>query len=186
MVLRQLAKKRKNRGKSHGFTLVELMTVVAITGILATIAVFLVRKHFQDAKTLDAMSVVQAIRGGQESLRSENGTYLDCSSTSGLWYPATPDGKIRGWVPSSHADLTCWRQLGVSPSTSTQFGFKTFAGSTGAISVTLDIASPPTWPAAVDPWYVIEAGGDRDQDGTFSYLLAASLNGEVYVENDGE
>jgi prepilin-type N-terminal cleavage/methylation domain-containing protein len=186
MALLHFAKRRRNYGQSRGFTLVELLTVVAITGVLATIAVFLVRKHFQEAKTLDAMSVVQAIRGGQESHRSENGAYLDCSSTSGLWYPATPDGKTRSWVPSTHADLACWRQLGISASTSTQFGFKTFAGSTGTISAVLDVASPPTWPAATDPWYIIEAGGDRDQDGQFSYLLAASLNGEVYVENDTE
>ena len=162
------------------------MTVVAITGVLATIAVFLVRKHFQDAKTLSGMSVIQAIRSGQESFRSENGSYLDCSTASGLWFPATPDGKMRGWIPSTHADLACWRQLGVSLSTTTQFGFKTFAGNTGTVAATLDIASPPTWPAATDAWYIIEGGADRDSDTKFSYLLAASFNGEVYVENDGE
>lgn len=163
------------------------MTVVAITGILAAIAVVLVRKHFQAAKTLEAMNIVHAIRGGQESHRAEVGAYLDCSSASGKWYPATPDGFGRGWVPAEHTDLACWRRLGVSSATSTQFGFKTFAGYPGTISVDLDVADSPTWPnPAPDPWYVIQAGGDRDQDGTFSYLLAASFNGEVYVENDGE
>jgi type IV pilus assembly protein PilA len=162
------------------------LTVVAITGVLATVAVMLVRKHFEAAKTLDAMTLVQAIRGGQESHRAEVGAYLDCSSTSGKWYPATPDGKGRTWVPVAHTDLPCWRRLGVSTATTTQFGFKTFAGYPGTISIAVDVADPPTWPVAADPWYVIEAAGDRDRDGKFSYLLAASFNGEVYVENDGE
>ena len=47
----------------------------------------------------------------------------------------------------------------------------------------------PTWPAAstlTDPWYVIQVAGDRDQDTIFSRLIAASFNGEVHIENDGE
>ena len=37
-----------------------------------------------------------------------------------------------------------------------------------------------------DSWYVIQAAADNDQDGIFCVVVGASLNGEVYVENEGE
>ena len=75
MAVLHLAKRRRKRAQSHGFTLVELLTVVAITGVLATIATFMVRKHFADAKTTEAVAIIQSIRAAQESRRAETGTY---------------------------------------------------------------------------------------------------------------
>jgi type IV pilus assembly protein PilA len=37
-----------------------------------------------------------------------------------------------------------------------------------------------------EPWYVIKARGDRDEDGTPALFLASSLRGEIYHENDTE
>lgn len=198
MALRRSAKKRANRGKSHGFTLVELMTVVAITGVLAMIGTFMVRKHFANAKTAEAIAIIQAIRGAEESRRAETGTYQSCSFAAGTpWYPATPDGVYRAWKNPSHADWEAWKQLGVSRPEGTQFGFLVKAG-TGA--KTLDttgtiVASPipqaltsdkPIWTTPNEPWYVIQAAGDRNKNGVYSRLLAASFNGELYTENDAE
>ena len=47
----------------------------------------------------------------------------------------------------------------------------------------------PPWPAAdkqTEPWFVIQAMADTDGDGEKSWFVAGSLNGEVYVENEGE
>jgi type IV pilus assembly protein PilA len=199
MGLRHLAAHCRNRELNRGFTLVELLVVVTITGVLATIGTLLVRKHFNDAKTTEALAVIQALRVAEESRRAETGLYQNCSATAGTpWYPAAPNGLLRAWQQPSHADWARWRQLDVSRPEGTQFGFLVHAGTPANITTADGIQSKlptpltvdqPTWPTAAqlsDPWYVIQAAGDRDQDTVLSRLLTASFNGEVYIEKDGE
>lgn len=172
---------------ARGFTLVELLTVVAITGILATIGTLLVRKHFAHAKTTEAVATIQAIRQAEEARRAETGTYQNCSAASGTpWYPAAPDGTLRSWNNSSHSDWPAWQQLHVSQPDGTRFGFLVRAGLPGATLPTLVTAAQPGWATPADPWYVIQAAGNQDKDDKYTLVVASSLNGELYVENDGE
>ncbi len=158
---------------------------MAITGILAVIGVMLVRKHFQEAKSGEAVAIMQLIRAAQEARRAETGTYQDCSGGTRLWYPDTPDGKLRSWQ-YAHADSAKWATLGISRPEGTRFGFLANAGTPGTTVTQPVTASNPTWGTPADPWYVIQAAGDRDGDGTLSLFVAASFNGEIYTENDGE
>ncbi len=55
------SRKFSRKSLSAGFTLVELMIVVAIVGVLAVLAVFGVRKYISTAKTAEARNALGAI-----------------------------------------------------------------------------------------------------------------------------
>jgi prepilin-type N-terminal cleavage/methylation domain-containing protein len=186
MSVARLAKTSQKRRFQRGFTLVELMAVVTITAILGTVGVVLVRQHFRDAKSSEAVTLIQAIRVAEESRRAETGTYQNCSGAGTPWYPGTPNGTMRAWQQPAHTDYAAWRNLGISRPSGTQFGFLVHAGNPGTALPTPVTNQKPTWTTPVDPWYVIQGAGDRDKDGTFSFFLASSFNGELYTENDME
>jgi type IV pilus assembly protein PilA len=163
------------------------MVAVAITGILAAIAIVLVRGHVQVAKANRAMSGIQGIRAAEESFRAQNGQYLDCSANNARWYPmATPSKLVYEWHQVAHPDYAKWMGLGVAGIPTTQYGFLVSAGNPSIAYPTLQTATKPVLPAATDYWYVIQVKGDLDGNGVFMLGTATSLNGEVYVEHESE
>jgi prepilin-type N-terminal cleavage/methylation domain-containing protein len=187
--LGSLRRYRRFRAAS-GFTLVELLTVVAIVGVLAAVAVILVGQHFRASKSLEATSIIQAIRAAQEARRAETGSYQNVT-VEDTWYPAAPTGKVKSaWrvsAPAPGSNAARWQQLGVAQTDATQFGFKTWAGNPGPVAgFDLGLAAAPTFPEATDLWYVIEAAGDIDSDTRLSRFVATSFNAELYIENEGE
>jgi len=67
-----------NLRKERGFSLVELMIVVAIIAILAAIAIPAFMRFAMKSKTSEATGNLSAIRTCQEAHRAENDVYLIC------------------------------------------------------------------------------------------------------------
>lgn len=176
---------------ARGFTLTELMVVVVIMGILATIGFASVRKHMTSARGAEALTMVQSIRAAEERWRAENMMYLDVSSGAN-WYPFDPrtnPGEQRLLFPAggiTHPDAATWLQLRPTAPGPVRFGFVVNAGFAGQAMVSSGEGPAVVFPTPTDNWYVIEAVGDVDDDGTTSYYRATSLNGAVFAQNHGE
>src|SRR5277367_4008948 len=86
------------RRASRGFTLVEMMIVVAIVGVLATLAVVGYRKLVQSSHVSEATGMVQNIRVAQEGYHSETQQYANVSTSLVAYYPAAPTyGNFTNW-----------------------------------------------------------------------------------------
>lgn len=181
--------RRTNIGR-RGFTLVELMVVVVLVGVLATLGVVMFRQWVFHTRSVEAFGMVQSIRVAQERWRAEHGAYLDVSTDMTSYYPtATPSRKLWDWRQAAGNDYDRWMLLSPTISGPVQFGYVVKAGAPFTAMAAPSTASQPPWPAGNDtllPWYVIEAKGDTDEDGVPSYYVAASINGEILRENEGE
>ncbi|HEY6726224.1 MAG TPA: prepilin-type N-terminal cleavage/methylation domain-containing protein [Polyangiaceae bacterium] len=177
--------------RTRAFTLVELLVVVAIVGVLSTIGITLFRQHVSSGRSIEATSMIQSIAAAQERWRAESQRYLDVSASLTAYYPeTTPNRTMHAWESITHADKDNWRRLNVTNPGAVQAVYTTVAGNAGTdpnqATNGFTALTLPTFGTQNEPWYLIHAKADLDGDSTFSLYLAGSLNGEVYVKNQGE
>jgi type IV pilus assembly protein PilA len=95
--------------RKGGFTLIELMIVVAIIGILAAIAIPNFLKFQLKAKTSEGKTNLAAIRTAEESYRAEFGVYVPAAVQPAAVSPGvkvpfnvTPAYALLGWQPEGN------------------------------------------------------------------------------------
>lgn len=185
-----------SRATSRGFTLVELMMVVAMVGVLATLALVAYKQQMNASRAGEAKAVIQSIRAAEEVYKAESLVYLGCSVgyDGASYYPqgaAGPNDRKWNFRNPAHPHVASWDRLHVSTDSPVRFSYAVVAGPPGAVipPMSAEWASPPTWPAAPpEPWYVIQATGNLDypSDNTHSLFVASSFSGELYSENETE
>lgn len=103
-----------------GFTLIELMIVVAILGILAAIAIPNFMRFQAKSRQSEAKTNLGAIGTSAEAWRAEQGTYV-----------VTAIGNL-GWAPQGTVRYSYWYDVG---GTDTAFPYAAASYSTGVIDL---------------------------------------------------
>lgn len=172
----------------RGFTLVELMIVVAIVGVLAALGVFGFRKYLRAAAAAEVKAVIQGIRVSEEAIKAETFQYRGCSTSLTNWYPATPDDRKHHWDNGQTGNPVhdCWMELNVTTDGPVRFGYAVVAGIAPQPDAIPNIAYCTNWAAAhstIDgPWFVVQAAGDQNADGIMSLFASSSATSEICVE----
>jgi type II secretory pathway pseudopilin PulG len=165
------------------------MIVVVIMAILATLATYGVRGYIRISRTAEVTGVVQSIRGAQEAYREDTFTYLDVSDGSfDNRYPVgAPSGTTKfAWGDRGSTQGKRFAALGVQTSGPVMFGYACVAGGADTIpSAPDDVSKTFNWEGnkSAEPWYVIEAVGDQDDDEKTSKFVASSFTNGLYIEN---
>lgn len=141
--------------KKKGFTLIEMMIVIAIIALLATIAIPNYVNFQKRAKTAEAKANLGSIRTCEEAYKAEHDVYLTCDANPG----SVPAGTTSAWT-SGDAN---WEAIGFEPKGNVRYQYAVTAVAGTSFSAT--------------------AVGDLDGDGTNSTFTITEAGTSITESN---
>jgi type IV pilus assembly protein PilA len=186
--------------KQEGFTLIELMIVVAIIGILAAIAIPNFMEYQRKSRTSEAKTNTMSIKTAQMTFQGERGCFADAAvmpqaapiigGAAIAWplpqfTPSLPAVQVTFCAVGGTSTVPVWADLGWVPSGPTRFVYSTGASAaptvlgalvTGACPA-VDIGVIPALAAPQNAGFMANARADQDSDGLFSaFMIAENSN----------
>jgi prepilin-type N-terminal cleavage/methylation domain-containing protein len=176
----------RKAARARGFSLIELMMVVVITGILAAIAIPTFSGYINRSRTSEATNFLGVIKLRQEAYRAEFGSYLVYGS-SPLTAPAafnTAANFVPNYTSISGGEEalfpggdTYFNALGAKPDGPVRFGYTWIAGNPAQAAA---ISGAPYNFTPADHYFVIQARANLDGDSSYCTFEATSFTRGIW------
>jgi prepilin-type N-terminal cleavage/methylation domain-containing protein len=188
-----------------GFTLMEMMIVVAIVGILASLAIFMFTRHIAKAKASEVPAMFGELKLREQQFHLEHEEYLSTGANDDEYFPSdSPPGKSPQTYNLDSSDAPpapqgtefpdpSWRTLKMSPDKAELYCvYVAIAGPGGddanvgpkASGAPFNLGGALDIPAT--NWFYLMAECDFDGDGTSAiYFTLSETEGNI-VANPGE
>ena len=178
-----------------GFSLIELMIVVAIVAVLAAVAIPAYMGYLRRSYISEATSAISAIKSAEESYFSIQSCYINTVAHPGN---QPQGGNKEVWDPAPAS----WAALAVRPDKQVRFQYRVYASNDYAAGgcgtgrnntdvpalgcVTTAAITGSLIPASIFPnhWYIIHVTGDLKTSGNTISSFVSAIDDSAIIECD--